>query len=78
MAKMICERCGTVDKPRKDRRGSFAVELVLWLLFCVPGLIYTIWRLGAAQELSCRSCGGGVMSLDSPRGQRLLSKYHSD
>lgn len=75
MAKMICERCGLVGRPRKERRGNFAIELVLWVLFCVPGLIYSIWRMGA-HFITCRSCGGGVVELESPRGRQLLRDYY--
>lgn len=77
MAKMICERCGTVGRPRKERQGSFAIELILWVFFCLPGLIYTIWRL-SAHFITCRSCGGAVVTIDSPRGQRLLNRYYPE
>lgn len=78
MADMICERCGIVGRPRKQRPGHFAIELALWVLLCVPGLIYTIWRLAAPYLVSCRSCGGAVVALESPRGERLLDKYHPE
>jgi hypothetical protein len=75
MAKMICDRCGTIGRPKKERQGSFAVELVLWLLFCLPGLVYSVWRLSAS-FVSCRSCGGAVIALDSPRGRQLVAYFH--
>ncbi|HEV2348917.1 MAG TPA: hypothetical protein VG028_03620 [Terriglobia bacterium] len=36
--------------------GSFAIEIVLWLCFLFPGLIYSIWRLTARHE-TCPKCG---------------------
>ena len=64
MSSQVCTRCGTVGQPAV--RGSFAIELVLWLLFCAPGIIYTIWRLASPKV--CKACGGPVIPVDSPAG----------
>ena len=40
-----CPNCGTIDHPMTITRGSFWVEVMLWLFFLVPGLIYSVWRL---------------------------------
>ena len=82
MALLICERCGHTGKGRKHAPGSFLIEIVLWVAFCVPGLIYTIWRHHAALRV-CDACSRGedvgtLLPLDSPRGQRLLRQYEND
>ena len=67
----ICERCGYVGKPRKELRGSPALELVLWLLLLVPGAVYAWWRHRGARRV-CRRCGEtDVVPENSPRGMTL-------
>ena len=75
MAKeMVCVRCGTVGKPKKSTKGSFAVEVVMWLLLIIPGIIYSMWRMTAGKMIVCRSCGSEeLVPVNSPRGQQLLS-----
>lgn len=36
-------------------RGSFWIELALWLIMCFPGLIYSLWRLTGRR--TCPFCG---------------------
>lgn len=48
MAKAVhCPRCGFDGYTKTVTPGSFAMELFLWLLFLLPGFIYSIWRLTA-------------------------------
>ena len=68
---MICPSCGTEGKPIKITKGSIFIEIILWLCFLVPGLIYSIWRL-TTRYTACRSCKAeGMVPVDSPIGQRL-------
>ena len=41
---MYCPHCGVTGMPRKVTKGSFGIELILWLFFLLPGLIYSVWR----------------------------------
>ena len=69
--KFICNQCGFIEYPQKKVRGSFWIEIILWLSFIIPGLIYTIWRL-TTKQLVCSNCGNATMiPLDSPMGQKL-------
>ncbi|GDY37681.1 hypothetical protein ACINB_35730 [Acidovorax sp. NB1] len=69
--KLVCKDCGTVDEPKTVARGSMAVEIVLWLLFIVPGLIYSIWRLGSKHD-ACRACGSEkLLPVHTPAGRTL-------
>lgn len=70
----ICETCGATGAPVKVIKGNILVELVLWLLGCLPGLIYTIWRL-TTKAVVCGGCGGHMIPLGSPRGRELAEKY---
>lgn len=68
---MFCPHCGTTAVPRRMTKGSFAIEVALWLFFLVPGLIYSIWRLTSRYD-GCRSCGqAGLIPPYSPRAVEL-------
>lgn len=71
----ICPSCGTVGVPSRKTRGSLAIEIVLWLLFIIPGLIYSLWRQSTRYE-SCPACGGmGMIPMDTPAGAELADKH---
>lgn len=76
MAKeMICTQCGTVGNGKKSAKGSFLIEVILWLCFLIPGLIYSIWRV-SGNKPACRSCGSAsLVPLDSPVGQKLKREH---
>jgi len=71
---MVCTNCGYVGKPKSRTKGSLAIELILWLMFLVPGLIYSVWRLTTRQKV-CPKCKNPLMiPTDSPKGQALVGK----
>jgi predicted permease len=71
----ICTRCGVVQDPATAVKGSMLIELVLWLMFIVPGLIYSLWRL-SSKHTKCRACGATeLIPMNSPAGQKLLRDF---
>lgn len=67
MAIQLCTQCLTQAKPKTHTRGSFFLELLLWLCFLVPGLIYSLWRLTTRRQV-CRNClSPSIIPIDSPR-----------
>lgn len=69
---LLCTTCLHQGPAVKVTRGSFVVEVALWLCFLLPGLIYGLWRLTTRHE-ACASCGSSVLiPLDSPRAAQLL------
>lgn len=73
----ICPHCGTQGEPKTITKGSTGVELILWICFLVPGLIYSFWRLSSKYE-ACPACDqAGMIKVDSPKGQ-LLAKQFSE
>jgi ssDNA-binding Zn-finger/Zn-ribbon topoisomerase 1 len=58
MAKKLikCPNCGYEGEAKTYTKGSLAVEIVLWLFFLLPGLIYSVWRLSSRYE-GCPKCG---------------------
>ena len=66
----FCPSCGGVGEPHRENRGTFIVELLLWLL-CVPGMIYSYWRRSKKIE-KCAYCEKeGVLPIDSPEAQAI-------
>jgi hypothetical protein len=74
--KKICTQCGSVGKTSKITRGSFIFELILWLCFIVPGLLYSVYRATTKVE-ACKICKSrDVIPLDTPRGQKILKEFN--
>lgn len=72
---MVCPACGTRGEPKQITRGSTGIELVLWLCFIIPGLIYSLWRL-STRHPGCPSCGAAMIGTDTPNGKSLLQRQH--
>jgi hypothetical protein len=50
-----CLDCGTEAKAQVHTPGNMAIEIILWICFIIPGVIYSIWRLGARKTV-CPAC----------------------
>jgi hypothetical protein len=67
----ICTTCGTQGDGKTVTRGSIFIELILWVCFLIPGLIYSVWRLTTRRK-ACRACGSSALvPLDSPVGRKM-------
>ena len=53
-----CMDCGEDFKPplKGALRGSTVIEVVLWLCYIVPGVIYSIWRRSGSFKSECPMC----------------------
>lgn len=72
---MICPNCGTRGEPQMITRGSMGIEIVLWLCFIIPGLIYSIWRM-STKHPACPSCEQpGMIGVNTPNGRLLVEKF---
>jgi len=70
----ICANCYEMVIPYRKTPGWFLLELVLWMMFIVPGLFYTIWRISNKFD-ACPVCESkDVAHPDSPRGQMILAQ----
>lgn len=68
---MICRNCGHVGVANTATPGSFILEVILWLCFLLPGILYSIWRV-AKRHRACSACGSSeLLPLNSPMGQKL-------
>lgn len=73
----ICTRCGTYGLFKEQTKGYLAIEIILWCLMILPGMIYTIWRLTTRRKY-CSKCGSDqVIPLQSPIGKELKTRYYS-
>jgi len=62
-----CLTCGTEDRVVLRPRGYFALEVFLWLLYLLPGLLYSMWRVSTKYR-ACSVCGSeDVVPLTSPK-----------
>jgi len=55
MMEIQCPNCKYEGNGKYITKGYVAVELVLWLLFLFPGLVYSIWRL-STKKWVCPEC----------------------
>ena len=55
MKKIKCPNCQYEGKGKVITKGSLLLEIILWLFFLVPGLIYSVWRL-STRYLGCPRC----------------------
>jgi hypothetical protein len=72
MSDVVCTSCGFVGEPKAITRGSFWIEVILWLCFIIPGLIYSLWRLSSRHD-GCPSCGQTTLiPATSPMATKFL------
>ncbi len=69
----VCAQCGWHGTTTKSiTKGSILIELVLWLMLLLPGLIYSIWR-HVSRYKGCPKCASAsLIPADSPVGQKLM------
>jgi hypothetical protein len=79
MAKtLICTQCGYIGNPKTAIEGNGCLEIVLWLLFIVPGLIYSIWRSTSRHKVCPKCKSPNLIPIDSPRGQQIMKETMSN
>ena len=72
IGQFVCTSCETVGNGISHTKGSFAIEIILWLFMCLPGLIYTVWHLTTRTKV-CHQCQSEqIVPTDTPRGQSLV------
>ncbi|GBD98844.1 proteolipid membrane potential modulator [bacterium BMS3Abin07] len=75
MSQLICSNCGSVGTPKTVTKGSTLIEVLLWLFFFIPGVIYSIWRL-TTRTKACGSCGAEkLVPLNSPMGKKVQNDF---
>ena len=60
--KYVCMECCCQRDPIWVKRGWLIIEIVMWLLYVLPGVIYSIWRRVRKQQV-CPNCLNPTMVL---------------
>lgn len=70
---MLCLNCEHVGKPKRIPKGTFSIELLLYLCFIIPGLCYTIWRSRNVEDVCPKCKTAGMIPSDSPKAKKMLA-----
>ena len=74
----FCTSCGSEEPASTQTKGSIWIEVILWLFFLVPGLIYSVWRLTTRKQV-CSMCGASTLvPPDSPVAIATKKKLQSN
>ena len=74
---LVCTQCGYVGKSEGAIKGSALVEIFLWFLLIVPGVIYSAWRSSSRYKVCPKCKSPNLIPMDSPRAQKILSESMS-
>jgi len=75
--KIECTNCKFTGSAKLFTPGSLAIEIVLWLCFLIPGLIYSLWR-HSVRYWGCPECGWKYVRRlkgDQSPGGKMLRAY---
>lgn len=71
---MICAECGYVGKRERFSKGNYLLEIFLWCLFFIPGVLYTTWR-AFSEYHACPICKNEEMTpLESDFGKEIATE----
>lgn len=70
---VVCTNCGYTGVASKENKGNVLIEIILWICFFIPGLIYSIWRR-SDKKVICPKCKQSTLvPVDSPVGQKMIN-----
>jgi len=72
---LVSPDCGNVGRMVSITKGSFLIETIIWLMFLIPRVLYSVWRFSTRIK-GCSLCGSQHrIPVFSMRGQTLLTKF---
>lgn len=75
MSQLVCTTCHTVGRTKTQVKGTMITEIILWIFFLVPGILYSIWRLASKQKV-CAACGSpALVPVTTAVGKNLTATY---
>jgi hypothetical protein len=70
----LCKTCGAIEKPARVVPGSLILEIILWICFLLPGMLYTGYRI-SKKYWACLNCGSReIIPLDSPLAAQFIKE----
>ena len=86
----LCTTCGYVGQSKRETKGSFIMEVFLWLIlvpgfimggflwliFLVPGFIYSVWRLTTRYDACPKCAAANMIPTSSPVAKKLLQEQN--
>ena len=71
-----CTICKTISADSESIvPGSTTTEVLLWLIFLLPGVVYSIWRANGRKNV-CPTCkSAAIVPLSSPMGQEIQRAF---
>ena len=70
--KYVCMECGCQQKPVDAKRGLLVIEIFMWLLYILPGVIYSIWRRVRTQQVCSKCRTPSVVLTSSSRAMAMM------
>lgn len=69
----VCTSCGYIGRTKTYVRGSFLIEIFLWLMMILPGFLYSLWR-ASTRKKACPQCSSNMIPVTSPMGKKLFEE----
>ncbi len=74
---LICTNCNTPSYGTVFHEGSIFIEIILWLAFLIPGLVYSAWRHTSGRKIICPACHQETLiPIHSPRGEQIAAEIY--
>ena len=70
--KYVCMECGCQRDPIDAKRGLLVIEIFMWLLYIIPGVIYSIWRRVRKQKVCSKCRNPSVVLTSSSRAMGVM------
>jgi len=75
MAKKVCTKCGYYGEGNYP--GNLIIEIILWIVFAVFGIIYSYWRRVLNESNVCPKCSyKSMVSIKSDEGKQAIEKFN--
>jgi len=75
---IMCSTCGYVSTVEYQLPGSAVIEIILYLFYLLPGIIYSVWRRTDSNKIAvCPKCGGrSISNIMSAEGHMSFKRFY--
>ncbi len=78
MDNIVCTQCGHVGPAGSTTPGSIRIELVLWLAFILPGVIYSLWRINKRHPVCPICANAAIIPAESFLGHQFIATHRPE